>query len=120
MAPKTGTRPTIRIAVIAALAGAAVLVGLTAGSDRVMRTTRFADGSPWSRIHFRDGVPDGRWTTWYENGQVKSEGDYALGLRTGEWSTWFEDGRRHSQGRFELGERHLWLPAALGSTCLAR
>jgi len=34
----------------------------------------------------------GHWTTWHENGQKKSEGEYEKGSREGRWTYWNEDG----------------------------
>ena len=40
-----------------------------------------------------EGVEDGTWGYWYENGQVAWGNSYDMGLKTGEWLYFQEDGK---------------------------
>ena len=37
---------------------------------------------------------DGKWTWWYENGQLELEGNYVNGERDGKWTLWYENGQK--------------------------
>ena len=41
---------------------------------------------------FKDGKPDGAYTSWYENGEKSSEGHFKGGEREGDWVFYEEDG----------------------------
>ena len=40
-----------------------------------------------------NGLRDGRWTAWYDNGKVWSTGDYSHGLRNGENKVYYVNGQ---------------------------
>jgi antitoxin component YwqK of YwqJK toxin-antitoxin module len=92
------------------------------GTGLETRTLHFGNGRTWSEIQLKDGVPQGHWRTWYESGQMRTEGDYVGGKRSGEWTTWWENGKQQSEGRYvdgrQEGEWSYWfesgLPASRG------
>lgn len=49
-------------------------------------------------------MKDGKWTTWFENGKVKSEEFYDKGTMTGEWKMFHENGQAESQINFNTGK----------------
>ena len=95
--------------IVGAMALVLATIGLTSiacGPTVEVRTTRFADGSPWSESRYTDGRPDGLWTTWYENGQKKSEGRFANGKRVGVWSQWNREGLLVRSGTYANDRLH--------------
>lgn len=47
---------------------------------------------------------DGNWTTWFENGTVRSEEHYNKGAMVGAWKFYYEDGKTESDINFETGK----------------
>ena len=45
-----------------------------------------------------DGKLDGLDTTWYENGQKKSEGACRNGMYDGKWTEWHSNGKKSCEG----------------------
>jgi antitoxin component YwqK of YwqJK toxin-antitoxin module len=44
---------------------------------------------------FKDGLKNGRDTSYYRNGQIYSEGNYTKGNYDGEWKEYLENGQVH-------------------------
>ena len=88
------------------LAGLTVFFLAGCGGAPEVRTLTFANGQPWSEIHLERGQPAGRWTTWYENGQKKSEGLFERGLRLDHIlvSPGLKDAAWRQAGAFASGE----------------
>jgi len=61
---------------------------------------------------FRDGRPDGHWTTWYRDGSKAGEADFRDGRPVGPFTTWHATGQKSADGRFgnggAEGEFTLW------------
>lgn len=53
----------------------------------------------------KNGDIEGRYTEYYSNGTVATEGEYRYGKKTGIWTEYFEDGRIKSQGYYYNGEK---------------
>lgn len=47
----------------------------------------------------------GPWTSWYENGQKKMQGEYRNGLQIGKLQWWYENGQIALQGSYEDGKQ---------------
>jgi antitoxin component YwqK of YwqJK toxin-antitoxin module len=59
------------------------------------------DGSRWIR--------HGLFCAFWENGNIKSEGEYAHGAESGLWSDYHENGQLAAQGPYINGKQHgLW------------
>lgn len=57
-----------------------------------------------------DGVRDGDWKLYYENGKPCKTEHYLHGKLDGSWTTWREDGTRERDVSFKAGERDgLWV-----------
>ena len=54
--------------------------------------------------NLKDGKEDGKWTNWYENGQIKSEINYKDGKLDGKWIEWDESGRKQSEVNYKDGK----------------
>jgi antitoxin component YwqK of YwqJK toxin-antitoxin module len=47
---------------------------------------------------------DGKWTTWYENGNLHSEANYDKGKMVGSWKTLYENGSTEAEINFSTGK----------------
>ena len=63
-----------------------------------------ADGSRWIR--------HGRFVAYYEDGTIKSEGEYAHGQEQGLWRDYHANGKLAAEGNYECGTEtgtwHFW------------
>ncbi|GIW81216.1 MAG: hypothetical protein KatS3mg105_3023 [Gemmatales bacterium] len=46
-------------------------------------------------------IAHGKATTWYENGQLKWQGEYRNGRQVGKWTEWYENGRKEGEGELK-------------------
>ena len=53
---------------------------------------------------FKDGKPDGLWTSWHENGQKVKEGIWKDGKPDGPYTEWHENGQKAIEVTFKDGE----------------
>ena len=68
------------------------------GSKRVEReVVREADG---------EAVAHGVFRSWFENGQLESEGQHKNGWRSGSWTFFHESGEKAAEGAYRLGLRN--------------
>jgi hypothetical protein len=56
-------------------------------------TMWYENGRPAAIDHYRDGRQNGRHSSWYANGQKAIEGNYRDGRREGAWTRWDPNGR---------------------------
>jgi hypothetical protein len=71
--------------------------------------TFFENGQLESEGAYADDLPVGRWTYWYPNGQKKLEGAYEHGERSGVWTEFDEQGQKRGAQYFEHGAlRGVW------------
>jgi hypothetical protein len=49
-------------------------------------------------------LKDGKWTSWFENGQKSSEWTYKDGKRIGSAAEWHENGQKVAEGTYKDGE----------------
>ena len=53
-----------------------------------------------SSKRFLRGIKDGPFTTWYDNGQKRSENYWEYDKKIGKWLTWYSNGQIESQGSY--------------------
>ena len=41
---------------------------------------------------YKDGMRDGEWAYWFENGQIRMRGNYKSGQRDSLWTHWYDNG----------------------------
>ena len=75
-----------------------------------VRETFFPNGSTmrqWIVKILPDGteVEHGESLMWYDDGQVKMQGEYLDGVREGLWRSWYSDGRMRGEGRLHRNKR---------------
>lgn len=70
--------------------------------------------------YYRDGVQEGEWTTWYENGQRSAVDHYRDGAQDGLHTSWYANGVKALEGSYRDGKREgvwtRWDPTGLTST----
>ena len=54
---------------------------------------------------YKSGVPNGKWTYYYENGNIKSVGMLLGSLKEGHWTYYFESGDMKSAGSYEKDQK---------------
>ena len=79
-----------------------ILVGCSS-SQKV--TEAYESGQLGPEAYMLDeGLTDGLWATWHENGQMQARGQFKNGKGEGLWSYWEEDGR-FATGQWKKGRR---------------
>ena len=48
----------------------------------------------------------GPWRAWYENGQIKMQGEYQYDLPVGQFSWWHPNGQKYAEGQYVDGREH--------------
>jgi antitoxin component YwqK of YwqJK toxin-antitoxin module len=51
------------------------------------------------------GLPQGKWTTWYKNGQKNEEITFKNGKEDGVHTVWLENGQKRSYGTYKDGKK---------------
>jgi hypothetical protein len=55
--------------------------------------------------YYRDGVQEGKWTTWYETGQRSAVDHYRNGAQDGLHTSWYANGVKALEGSYREGKR---------------
>ena len=69
------------------------------------------NGKMDSSVTYKNGSKNGKWTYWYENGQKQEEIIYKDGKLDGLMTDWYENGQKEYEGTFKDGEwisRECW------------
>jgi len=67
--------------------------------------TRYLNDLIKSESYYKDGKLNGKWTSWFENGQKQLEVNYKDGKLNGKWSSWFESGQIKSERNYKDSKR---------------
>lgn len=101
-----------------------IIYGCTSGSNNKVETSEainqlgpsglkqglweeYEDSILISRGTYKDGLPEGLWTRWYTNGQMRDEGHYTAGVKSGMWVEWYPDGVIMWKGEYDNGRREI-------------
>lgn len=61
---------------------------------------------------FENGLEQGLWITWYQNGRKKYEVNYVNGKKEGEFKSWHKNGQKEREGLFKddipFGSFYIW------------
>ena len=89
-----------------------------------LHTRYYDNGQILSKVHYKDGKLDGKWTFWYENGQKQLEANYkpyevlaedcrakrsspyifpAKDSKDGKWTEWYENGQKKLEQNYKCG-----------------
>jgi hypothetical protein len=76
-------------------------------------------GSRMIQGTYRDGVQEGAWSLWYENGALASTDHYVNGVQSGVHTSWYANGQKALEGEYRNGKREgiwtQWDPSGLTS-----
>ncbi len=75
------------------------------GKEKGEWTTFYENGQKSSYGEYDGGKRIGSWVWYYENGKVKDEGAYSDGLEEGKWTSYYENGQKFGEGEFKAGKR---------------
>jgi len=64
-------------------------------------TTWYKNGQIMEEYNVKDNKPDGKLTFWHENGQIKLETNFKNGNEDGKRTIWYENGQKESEGNFK-------------------
>jgi hypothetical protein len=64
----------------------------------------YDSGQVWGLGKFKDGKPDGPYTSWHENGQKEAEQTWKGGEKHGPFRVWHENGQKAAEGTMKDGE----------------
>mgnify|MGYP006096171695 FL=1 len=53
----------------------------------------------------KDGILEGEWVNYFENGQFRYKGSYKNGLREGEWIFYHDNGQLYGKGSYKSGKK---------------
>ncbi len=48
---------------------------------------------------------NGKWTSWFENGNKNSQGTYVDGKEHGKYTVWYPNGQIHYIGKYHHGQK---------------
>ncbi len=63
------------------------------------------NGQKYIEGNYKDNKREGYWASWFENGQLWSEGEFRNGLSEGKRTVYHENGKVYYEGNFKDGER---------------
>lgn len=67
------------------------------------------NGPMRAKGQFKNGKGEGLWFHWEEDGKLGATGKWTQGRRHGRWADWYENGARKSEGQLKNGKREgLW------------
>jgi antitoxin component YwqK of YwqJK toxin-antitoxin module len=69
-----------------------------------LKESYFANGKLSERYTLVEGKFHGKYTSFYENGNLRAEGQYENNIMVGEWKYYYEDGEMLSRQKFEKGK----------------
>lgn len=82
----------------------------------------YVNGQLNERGYFKKGMRYGLWESWYENGQLKSKGNYIYKtytycgvvpfdvnylLKDGKWTYWHSNGKKMAEGEYDFGTTNI-------------
>jgi antitoxin component YwqK of YwqJK toxin-antitoxin module len=66
--------------------------------------TYYDNGNKWVELFFKNGLREGTQYSWHKNGKIKSELNYANGKKNGSQKWWKKDGKILNHKYYEKGE----------------
>lgn len=84
--------------------------GTVDGMQEGLWTWWYENGQKAQEAVFKYGKEEGPWTWWYQSGQKGVEGAYKNGKEEGTWTWWHANGQKAMEGAFKNGlEDGLWI-----------
>ena len=84
-----------------------LLIGMALGgsNNSIVKDEAFYDngnksGDIWIEGYYSNGIRVEIWTTYYENGQESTKGNYKIGERNGQWIFFNKDGTVYEEKKY--------------------
>lgn len=74
-------------------------------SSYIKASHYYKNGKLQMQGHIKNGVRDGKWIAWDDQGRMLSTGNYKDGFEHGMWTVWFPSGQVRYEGMFDSGKR---------------
>jgi len=58
----------------------------------------YENGQKKRQYFHKEGKRDQTWTVWWSNGNIKTEGNFKEGLKNGQFTFWFQNGQKKFEG----------------------
>jgi antitoxin component YwqK of YwqJK toxin-antitoxin module len=71
------------------------------GRELIKETTYYPNKQVQMEGTYKDNKREGRWSYWYENGKVWSDGQFVKGKSNGKRTTYFENGKVRYEGFYK-------------------
>ena len=80
-----------------------VCIYLTRGEEKelIKETTYYVDKKIRMEGTYKNGLRDGKWNYWYQNGTLWSEGFFKNGKSDGKRTTYYENGKIRYEGTYK-------------------
>ncbi|WP_435416316.1 toxin-antitoxin system YwqK family antitoxin [Polaribacter aestuariivivens] len=65
----------------------------------------YISGKKAKEFYFIKGKPDGKYSEFYDSGEVKITGKFEDGYKEGTWKTYYKNGKIKEKGRYNKGEK---------------
>jgi len=78
------------------------------GKKTGLWTTTFNNDKPAFKIHYEDDIRNGKYTAFWENGNIRVTGKYEKGLQEGTWIQYNEEGVQYLTTLFKEGKELKW------------
>lgn len=76
------------------------------GEKKLLKEVHYhPNGKKYIEGSYKDNKRDGYWASWYDNGQLWSEGEFRGGLSEGKRTVYHPNGKLYYEGTFKAGER---------------
>ena len=69
------------------------------------QTTWYQIGEIKSEVNYKDGKKEGKSTTWYQGGKIQLEVNYRDGQKDGKATSWYKNGQKKSDQNYINGKR---------------
>ena len=69
------------------------------------QTTWYQIGEIKSEVNYKDGKREGKSTTWYQGGKIQLEVNYKDGQKDGKATSWYKNGQKKSDQNYINGQR---------------
>ncbi len=69
-----------------------------------LHTERLVNGMKLE-VNYKDGMKDGKWITWYENGRKWTDRNYKDGKEDGKSTEWFANGQIKTEENYKDGKK---------------
>ncbi|QTD37082.1 hypothetical protein JL193_13280 [Polaribacter batillariae] len=65
----------------------------------------YISGKKVKEVYYVSGKPNGKYSEFYNSGELKTTGKFEEGLKDGIWKTYYKNGKIKEKGRYKKGEK---------------